>query len=125
MTIHVLTLTWQGLDKLQKVYDGLDHCITGHSVIWHIRDNGSIDGTVEWIKNREEFNFLEGKYNNLTIDPMFVSHNRDNFAQGVNSLYEKAQPKMNDFVLLLNNDIVFGDTVSLKNMLQLMDNSKV
>jgi GT2 family glycosyltransferase len=127
MTIHILTLTWQGLDKLQKVYDGLAKSIipTGHSAIWYIRDNGSTDGTAEWLERREEFNFVESKNNHLQIAPMFVNHNRDNFAQGVNSLYEKAAPKMNDFILLLNNDIVFSDDVSLKNMLQLMDNSKI
>jgi len=121
--IHILTLTWNGLDKLKATYNGLKNSMgpAGQSAIWYIRDNGSTDGTVDWLQDQKE----HWKDGNFEISPLFVKHNRDNFAQGVNSLFEKAAPKNDDFILLLNNDIVFGDTISLRNMVGLMDRPKI
>ena len=121
--IHILTLSWNGCDKLKILYNGLKNSIepTGQSAIWHIRDNGSNDGTVEWLQFQEK----HWKDYNFEVSPMYVNHNRDNFSQGVNSLFEKAVPIDDDYILLLNNDIVFGDYVSLYNMIRLMDDSKI
>ena len=116
--IHILTLTWDGLDKLKKLNDTLRvaSISLNQPVRWYIRDNGSKDGTVEWLKSYRDL---------FDVESMFVNHNRDNFAQGVNSLFEIAKPQQGDFILLLNNDIIFGDDTSLVNMLKLMDNPKV
>ncbi|MAE87248.1 MAG: hypothetical protein CMB80_31230, partial [Flammeovirgaceae bacterium] len=117
--IHILTLTWNGLDKLQKLNETLGKAVLmlGQPVKWYIRDNGSKDGTVEWLESyRDTW---------LDVEPMFVDHNRANYAQCVNSLTEIANPKDEDFILLLNNDVVLGDQPSLANMLKLMDDPKV
>ena len=96
--IHALTLTWNGADILSKLRDSImreypmtiDHL----NFKWHIRDNGSEDNTKDvvpaWAKLYE------------------IGHNRDNFAQGMNYLFEQAQPEDDDFVLLLNNDVVLN-----------------
>ena len=128
--IQILTLTWNGLDKMKALHDGLARNIdnVGEEVIWYVRDNGSKDDTVKWLKE------YDGPIN---IKTLIKDHNRDNFAQGVNSLAEMARedwrPKVivkgrsvgatsmaahaasNKF-MFLNNDIVFGDDVSLKKM---------
>lgn len=143
--IHVLTLTWNGLDKLQNLRPGLMKNLenTGLPFKWYIRDNGSKDGTVEEIKKWEH------------VEVLAIDHNRDNFAQGVNSLRIKAHQAVldkfnmaitftvgddgtrvltknrsigatsmakihNDCYLLMNNDVEFGDEVSLSKMLVLM-----
>lgn len=118
MVVHVLTLTWNGLDKLQKLRPGLIKNLqnTGLPFTWYIRDNGSKDGTVEEIKKWEHVKVLE------------VNHNRNNFAEGVNSLIHLAHQEVldttakihNDYYLLMNNDIEFGDDVSLSKMIALM-----
>ncbi|MDP2685293.1 MAG: glycosyltransferase [bacterium] len=118
--IYVLTLTWNGLDKLQRLKDGLiknlTHC--NQSAVWCIRDNGSVDGTKEWLESWDE---------TVGLDTLLVDHNRANFAQGVNSLFNKISFKEGEenFVLLLNNDIEFADDTSLANMMDLMKDPKV
>lgn len=128
--IHILTLNWNGLDKLEKLKDGLIRNLValGQPARWYIRDNGSTDGSKEWLEN----------WNSQWIDmaPMFIDHNRDNFAQGVNSLFKLALANSmmgsanytggsGDFILLLNNDIEFADDLSLAKMMKLMKNTKV
>lgn len=131
MTIHVLTLTWNGLDKLKRLKDGLIKNLVaiGQSARWYIRSNGCTDGTKEWLESWSD-PWLEMK-------PFFVDHNRDNFSKGVNSLAELAKndwmPNVKSrsagltrasfphYFLLLNNDIVFDDDVSLSKMFKLIN----
>lgn len=114
--IHILTLTWNGLDKLKTLLPTLEKAVTPlpSPVKWYIRDNGSNDGTPEWLQAY--------KGNWIEIEPLLMDHNRNNFAQGVNSLVELASPNDDDFILLLNNDITFGDDDSLYNMMKLFEN---
>ncbi len=117
--IHILTLTWNGLNKLKRLKEGLikNAVANGQPVRWYIRDNGSTDGTKEWLESWDD-QWLE-------MEPLFAGHNRSNFAQGVNSLYLKANPHEDDLVLLLNNDIEFADSHSLNSMVVLMKDPKV
>jgi len=131
--IQILTLTYNGLDKLKALHDGLARNIAklDTDAVWYIRDNGSSDGTKEWLQE------YDGP---IKIKPLFVDNNRANFSQGVNSLAEMAKEDWDIIIkdrgpgltrglfshkfLLLNNDIVFKDDMSLKRMLNLY-NSKV
>jgi GT2 family glycosyltransferase len=118
--IHILTLTWNGLDKLQRLSDGLVRNVVklGMPAMWYVRDNGSIDGTKEWIESFDD--------SLLNIVPLYAGHNRANFAMGVNSLANLAKENFTtkgngseiypQQFLLLNNDIVFEDDWSLKRM---------
>lgn len=127
--IHVLTLTWNGLDKLKRLRPGLIKNLenTGLPFRWYIRDNGSKDGTVEEIKTWDH------------VEVLSVDHNRNNFAQGVNSLAAitnsnkviiikgravgpstAALEQIQQYYLLMNNDVEFADDESLKKMLSLM-----
>ncbi len=128
--IHVLTLTWNGLDKLKKLKDGLIRNIKtlNQPTKWYIRSNGCSDGTKKWLENWDD--------GRLEVIPLFKDHNRDNFAQGVNSLYWQAMCNCepdnkgiiaygkDDFILLLNNDIIFGDDISLTKMYNLIKNNR-
>ncbi len=109
--IHILTLSWNGLDKLKSLKDGLYKNLDalGQNYKWYIRDNGSKDNTVEEIINWE----------NVVTSVQY--HNRDNFAAGVNSLFLLAEPDYHDYILLLNNDVVFNDDKSLSNMFNLLN----
>jgi len=98
MKIHALTLTWNGADLLSRLKESIMREYPGtidhNNFVWHIRDNGSEDNTKDvvpgWAKLHE------------------IEHNRANFAEGMNYLFEQAQPDDDDFVLLLNNDVVLN-----------------
>ena len=113
MKIHVLTLTWNGKDKLLALRPGLSKAleIVDEPSEWYIRDNGSKDGTVNEISEWND------SFKTTCFD---IGHNRDSFAQGMNYLFEQASPSDEDVILLLNNDVVIEDTKSLKKMLDLM-----
>lgn len=125
--LHILTLTWNKIDYLEKLRPGLARNLSivtmkdgvlkdgWYYPEWYIRDNGSKDNTVETVNG---WQYLSNVLLPTTIFP--IGHNRDNFSQGVNYLFEKANPKDDDLILLLNNDIEFGDDTSLLNMVNLM-----
>lgn len=110
--IHVLTLTWNGIDKLKtlrpKLLENLDKTVIPYQ--WHIRDNGSTDDTLQLISSWGEVSVLA------------VDHNRDNFAQGMNSLAKRINFNDGDMILLLNNDVEFIDDDSLSTMVSLLKN---
>lgn len=117
-TLHILTLNWNGKLKLEKLTPKLvinTQNLQGLNSKWYIRDNGSTDGSVDFIEAMTGVEVLSEPFN----------HNRDSFAQGINYLFEKANPADDDLVLLLNNDIVFGDDNSLKKMVDLSDKADV
>lgn len=107
--IHVLTLTWNGLDKLNKLKPGLLENLKETDYIWHIKDNGSKDETVKIANTWENTKIYE------------TGHNRDSFAKGVNYLFEQSNVGKDDYILLLNNDVTFKNKTSIKNMLKLFN----
>lgn len=123
--LHVLTLSWNGLDKLKRLKPTLDANLnylydkTGIESQWYIRDNGSKDGTFTEIETWMHNGFYIESYN--------IGHNKHNFSQGMNYLFERTNAinvhiKNDDLILLLNNDVVFNDNTSLTNMVKLMTN---
>jgi GT2 family glycosyltransferase len=76
---------------------------------WYVRSNGCKDDSISYLES------LGDKVSILKKD-----HNRDNFSQGVNSLANLAKDDMKneDLFLLLNNDIFFKDSNSLKAILE-------
>lgn len=105
--IHILTLTWNGSEKIGRLKPGLYSNLEGLDFTWHIRDNGSKDNTAELVKSFDNCVLYE------------IGHNRDSFSAGMNYLFDKANPDDNDLILLLNNDIIFKDSSSVKNMINL------
>lgn len=120
--IHVLTLNWNGADKLQRLRTNLGWNLyrlfktKDLEYTWLIRDNGSKDDSV---KIANSFNIMSDSP--LEVNVFEIGHNRDNFAQGMNFLFEKANPDEDDLILLLNNDVIFNDNDSLKNMYELLE----
>jgi len=111
MTIFALTLTWNNSGKLQNLYESLLNVDCDFK--WLIRDNNSEDNT-EALVNSWSCDFIKYyKYPN----------NQENFSQGNNYLYSKALQlginKEEDYILLLNDDIIFKDDESLNKMLSL------
>lgn len=110
--LKILTLTWNGKEKLTKLYPTLLNSLENIEYEWFVKDNGSIDNSIEYIK----------ELNNPNIRLIECNHNRDSFAQGCNVLFKEASPKDDDLILLLNNDIIFNDTTSIKNMISIIQN---
>lgn len=109
MSIFILTLTWNQKEKLIRLKNSLLPALQGLNYTWLIKDNNSNDGTFEeasaWGPNIKVF-----KYPN----------NLQNFSEGCNYLFKLAKPEDDDYILLLNNDVIFNDTTSLKNMINIM-----
>jgi GT2 family glycosyltransferase len=109
--LYILTLNWEGADKLAKLYPTLINSLSGVDFKWLIRDHGSNDDSLKVIKN----------WNNDNVIAIDYKHNRDNFSEGCNFLFKEANPKDEDFILLLNNDVIFNDILSIKNMLSIFE----
>lgn len=112
--LYVLTLTWNACDKLTKLKESLLPALDGIDYTWIIKDNASKDDTVavasSWGGNTKVIPYKD---------------NRQNFSEGMNYLFNVASPADNDYVLLMNNDVVLQDTVSIKNMMATMDKPEV
>ncbi len=106
--LHILTLNWNGKTKLEELSNSIDQ-INMPEYIWHIKDNGSTDDSLDFIKTIKNVNLIE------------TGHNNDNFAAGCNILYNQASPDDKDLILLLNNDIVFKGKDDLINMINLLN----
>lgn len=109
--VHILTLTWNGCDKLTKLKESLMPALEGIEYTWWIKDNASIDNTVEVASQWGD-----------SVKVIEFKNNLQNFSQGCNFLFNEAKPKDDDLILLLNNDVSFGDTTSLKRMIQIIKN---
>lgn len=132
MRIHILTLNWNGRhylpDLAQQLGQEAGFCWEDGKIkegwdypVWHIRDNGSKDGSVEEIRGWEFMS--DGRIGAKVYD---IGHNRDSFAKGMNYLFEQANPADDDLVYLLNNDVSFtgkGKPV-LKTMWDLQKKTK-
>src|ERR1700677_137979 len=107
--LHIFTLSWNGLDKLSTLKKSLISALNDISWVWHIKDNGSTDKTVEEVKTWGD-----------NIKVIAYKNNQQNFSAGVNYLFNVASPADNDLVMLLNNDVIFNDTTSINNMIALI-----
>jgi GT2 family glycosyltransferase len=110
--LFILTLNWNGENHLRNLYPSLTKSLLDIDYTWLIKDNNSSDNSIQYIKslNDERIKLVEYK-NNL-----------HNFSQGCNLLFNEANPNDNDDILLLNNDIIFNDETSLKNMISILHN---
>ncbi len=112
--LNIFTLSWQGEEKLKKLVPGLLSSLNGIDFQWFIKDNNSNDGSIDYLKSLENNNIKIIQYKN----------NLQNFSAGMNYLFVEAAPKDDDLIMLLNNDVVFNDNQSIKNMIKIIDNDK-
>ena len=109
--LFIFTLNWEGAEKLKKLYPSLIKSLKDINYEWFIKDNNSKDDSVDYLNS----------FNNKNIKIIKYKNNLQNFAQGMNFLFTEAKPDDEDYVLLLNNDIIFNDSNSIKNMISIMD----
>ena len=87
--LHILTLNWNGLSLLQDLRPSLKAAIEplkdAVDVTWYVRDNGSTDGSFEYLESIDD----------IPTRVFSINHNRDAFATGVNNLWRSAQPEIN------------------------------
>lgn len=107
--LWIFTLTWNGCDKLTTLKNSLMPCLDNIDYQWLIKDNASKDNTVaiasEW-------------GDRVKVIP--YKNNLQNFSAGMNYLFNEASPKDDDMILLLNNDVIFNDTTSIKNLINIL-----
>lgn len=122
--LHVITLNWNGKHLLQNLLPSLNSALTNTNnklkttaTLW-VRDNGSTDDSVDYLEDY-------AKNSGLNINVLKVGHNRDSFAAGVNSLVKESKAHIDDFFLLLNNDVNISDSSSLTYMLSLFHNFNI
>lgn len=109
MKLKILTLTWDSFYLLKVLQPGLQNNLSKFDYTWYLRDNGSKDETVKETKAWKNTQILE------------AGHNRASFAEGVNSLFDMANPDDDDFLLLVNTDLEFHDDQAITQMVNLMD----
>jgi GT2 family glycosyltransferase len=113
--LHIFTLSWNGENFLRELYPSLLLNLNGIEYKWWIKDNGSKDNTLH----------LKSEWNNERVEIIDWKHNRDNYARGNNILYNLAKPDKTDFILTLNNDLMFKDAISIANMIEIAKNETV
>lgn len=109
--LKILTLTWNGIDKLSKLHDSLIPSLKDIDYQWLIKDNASKDDTLEVISKWGD-----------KVKVINYPNNQQNFSQGCNLLFKESVASNKDYVMLLNNDVIFNDTQSIKKMLSIMEN---
>lgn len=107
--LYILTLTWNNRQRLANLKESMMPALEGIDYTWFIKDNASIDKTYE-----------EASTWGDKVKAIKYKDNLQNFSQGMNYLFNTASPKDNDLVLLLNNDITFGDKTSIKKMISML-----
>ena len=109
--LHLLTLTWNAADKLTKLKESLIPALNDVEYTWTIKDNASKDNTVEVASTWGD-----------KVQVLAYKDNRQNFSEGMNYCFNAATPADDDYVLLLNNDVILNDKKSIKNMISVMKN---
>ena len=108
--LFIQTLNWNGKELLERLYKTLIPAVNKFDYKWLVKDNNSKDGSVEFLKS------IQGD----RVDVLYCSHNTDSFASGMNILFDMANPSDEDLILLLNNDVWFGDDTSIVEMSKLL-----
>jgi GT2 family glycosyltransferase len=109
--LHILTLNWNGKEKLKELYPSLIKSLSNIDYHWYIRDHNSNDGS----------QLLNDEWQNDKVSIIRYHTNKENFSQGCTWLFNEAKPSPDDYVMLLNNDVVFNDTTSISNMISLFE----
>lgn len=109
--LYLLTLTWNACDKLTKLKESIIPALEGIDYTWIIKDNASNDDTVAVARTWGD---------KVKVIP--YKDNLQNFSAGMNYCFNEASPTDKDHVLLLNNDVIFNDNSSIKNMMNVIDN---
>jgi GT2 family glycosyltransferase len=106
----VLTLHWNQKDLIERLYKTLIPAVEMFDYKWYVKDNGSKDGSIDFLKSIE----------NDRVDVLYCGHNTDSFSSGMNILFERANPADDDVIMLLNNDLWFVDKKSVVEMHKLL-----
>jgi hypothetical protein len=112
----ILTLTWNRSDLITKLKESLIPALSeiDRSWEWWIKDNASQDNTIPIIKS----------WGLDKIKLIAYENNLQNYAEGNNLLFDAAAPADDDYILLLNNDIIFRDSQSIPKMINIMEKDK-
>ena len=110
--LYIFTLNWNGVNHLKNLYPTLNDSLKNIDFEWLIKDNNSSDNSIQYLK----------ELNDKRLNIISYKNNLQNFSAGNNYLFNEASPKEDDLIMLLNNDVIFNDTKSINNMLNIIDN---
>ncbi|MCZ2224588.1 MAG: glycosyltransferase [Chitinophagales bacterium] len=113
--LHILTLTYKAENRIGDLYNSLTKSKIDCNFIWHIKDNKSVDSTKEIIKS----------WNDSRVNLFECPHNNDSFAYGMNVLFKRSEAKDEDYILLLNDDVIFNDPSDIQKMINCFSNKSV
>lgn len=88
--VSIIILTWNGLEFTKKCLDSLKDTVNDAMITTYVVDNGSTDGTVEYLKELDWIRVIENKENL-------------GFVRGNNVAINQIK---DDDIILLNNDII-------------------
>jgi len=108
--LMIFTLHWNAKEKIERLYKSLIPAVEMYDYKWWIKDNGSKDGSAEYLSSIQSDR----------VDTFFCGHNTDSFAGGMNVLFERTKPADDDVIMLLNNDLWFNDKNSVVEMFKLL-----
>lgn len=110
--LYIMTLHWNKRQVLNDLKSSLFNNLDSIDFRWLIRDNNSTDDSINIINSWED----------SRVNLIRFSHNKDSFSRGMNFLFKEANPKDDDMILLLNNDIIFNNNTSIRNMIKILQN---
>lgn len=109
--VWIYTLNWNGEDKLKKLYPSLINSLDHVNYEYLIKDNDSKDNSIQYLNS----------FNNNKLKCIKYKNNLQNFSEGMNFLFHESSPADEDYILLLNNDVIFNDKTSIRNMINIME----
>lgn len=116
MHINVLLLTWNGLRFLPDLFESLDKQ-TYKNFTLRICDNGSTDGTIEYLREYR------------TKDLVLANNKNIGYAPGYNALYKFTVDHLagdeEEILLLLNQDIILANDTLEKLVVEFKKDEKV
>lgn len=113
--LHIITLHWNKKDILSPLKKSLLNALENIDFNWYIKDNASNDGSIEELKS----------WNHNNIHVLYYKDNKQNYSQGMNLLFKEANPKDDDMILTLNNDVIIKNKTSIANMIELLQKPNI
>jgi GT2 family glycosyltransferase len=97
--IYILILTHNRLAEVQRCFESLAPTLARRDVRCVVLDNGSTDGTSQWL----------AEYNELPQEDRWWSHSNLGVAGGRDHLLSRISPSSNDLIVFLDSDTVIVD----------------
>ena len=129
LRVAIFTLTMDRLEYTKRMYSSMREK-AGYVFDWYVVDNGSKDGTVEWLKKSNPISTesIEGQDREMTFDPFYLKNyklNKKN--QGISKASNQALDMISegyDIIIKVDNDCEFMTDNWLKDIVDLYERQR-